>query len=279
MPRRDTYWRRVHREAFRRARARVLGAAVTIALTLSGIVAAVWGLTVLGSEDAARDEILGRLFVAVASGVALIIIYLYWIVRIPSEWDERARKKIAALEDRMAPRLEFTWRANDNKYLDSAEPPKGRRELMKIGRVAVKNMSEAETLHNVEASLINYKIDRHASFTSIDKHLRNSSTGQQSTHLHARREANFNLFYVMQNATRIRLGPFVDGADIALRPGKYALKVTASAEDMIRKDALFFLHFDSFEYIEFRPWQPGDTSHDETERSLTRAEQSDTVPP
>jgi hypothetical protein len=217
-----------------------------------------WAAEVFGGGFVAvyYDPVLALVFVL---GLA-VALWLGATVSAPVRQRDEAR---TALEARLARSLEFTWRQNDNKFLETTKRKGVKNSSMLVGRVAVKNRSYTESIRGVDVSLINYKIDGESRFTSIDRHLRNNSTGQQKTDLHARREANFNLFYVMDNDPLLRLGLFIDGDSIPLSQGKYALKVTASADDMGREDAFFFLDFSGFDNIEFRPWEPGATSHDD----------------
>ncbi|HET9272892.1 MAG TPA: hypothetical protein VFO09_01330, partial [Methyloceanibacter sp.] len=89
-----------------------------IILSLCALALAIWGLAVFGSDDAARDEVILRLCLAGVSLLILILLYLRWFKRLPEEWDEEAHRKLSELEERLKPRLKFTWRPNDNKYLE-----------------------------------------------------------------------------------------------------------------------------------------------------------------
>lgn len=119
--------------------------------------------------------------------------------------------------------------------------------MIAIGRAAVINLSESDSIHGVEVSLTHHRRKHDGLITSIDRNLINNATNQQYTSLHARREGNFNLFIIRQGPgwrDELFIGPFVDGERILLKPGKYILKVTASSENMKRENARFSLEFD-----------------------------------
>ena len=224
------------------------------------IIAGIWGLSVLGSDDAARDEIIARLGIGACSVLFLLGLYLYGFKTVPDEWDSDLRKKIDTLEARLTPKIAFTWRPNDNKYLSRIElgtEPAGRHVI--VGRIAVKNISVAYSIR-LQVSLINY-LDEDATLpTTVDKDMIDNATKKQRPWVHARREANFNLFAVSDDGS-ISLGPFVGGETEPLCPGRYYLKVTASPKGMGREDALFFLETDRSGKVAYRMLTP-DVSKD-----------------
>jgi hypothetical protein len=242
-----------------------MGAAITVLLSIAGVIAAVWGLLVLGSTDAARDEIIQRLFVSAVSVVGLFILYLYWIVRIPREWDEESRQRIEELEKRLTPICHFVWRPEDNKFLEVSEVPSprpgGPRRLAKIARVAVKNESYAVTLKGVTVSVVNYTMSGYPAPRSIDMKLVARSIGRPIVDLDPRREETFTVFKIDKGKSNLKLGPFADNTRGGrFGSGKYKVKMTVSALNMARVDQFYLLEFDDYENLEFRPWRPGDAS-------------------
>jgi hypothetical protein len=247
----DTYWRHVRARASADTKAALsIGPKERIAIGVVLTITAIALLWMLGSEGASWDEAIGK----VGPWIVLIltvypIVWTWKFLKAPAKMDSELRERIAALEARLEPRLAFTWRPNDNKYLERVDSPEGMMEPIKIGSVAVKNLSERESVRDVEVRLIHYRTDDF--FKSLDRHLLNNSDGQQKVNLHARSEANFNLFRVAENGTSISLGPFVGGDATRLPPGRWTLKVTASAENMKRENALFLLEFDSHGNIKY----------------------------
>ncbi|HET9272893.1 MAG TPA: hypothetical protein VFO09_01335 [Methyloceanibacter sp.] len=106
-------------------------------------------------------------------------------------------------------------------------------------------------MSSLEVGVINYNNEDGVIPKTIDKNLINNATNEQRTNLHSRREANFDMFKMMDDGS-LFLGPFVGGYTVPLRPGRYYLKVTASAENMRREDTLYILDFDGCGSIKYR---------------------------
>jgi len=85
---------------------------LSLIISLAGIAAAIWGLSVFGSPDAARDEFVARLALAFAGLAVFPLIYLYWIRSIPGEWDKQKQEKIDELEDSLAAKITFAMPPN-----------------------------------------------------------------------------------------------------------------------------------------------------------------------
>jgi hypothetical protein len=250
--------------------------------SLIAIIAAIWGLAVLGSEDAALDELIARLGIGVFSVAAIVGLYLYGFKNIPQEWDAGLRKQIDSLEAQLVPQLEFTFRSDDNKYLERRSIYVGmkagqelRREAL-IGRVAVKNPSHSRSVRDVEVSLIHYVKDGHTRPVTIDKKLIAHSITRPIVTLHARREETYELFRCYKDKVELLLEAFADRETVQVERGRYRIKVTASGESSPRVDAFFFLEFSAYDRVEFRPWMAGDTSHDDA--SATTLDGSSDIP-
>jgi hypothetical protein len=171
---------------------------------------------------------------------------------------EGLNRRVGALNDRLETKMQFTWREDDNKYFEGINDKDGR--AVKVGRVAIKNTSEAQTIDSAEVSIINYAKDESPRQITVDKNLVSSLSGGSCINLHARREHNFNLFRVRENNV-IQFGPFSNGEySPPLQPGKYKIKVTASAKNTPREDCYFFLEFGQKGNVEFRPWRVGEPS-------------------
>ncbi|MGE0650299.1 MAG: hypothetical protein AB7P12_00915 [Alphaproteobacteria bacterium] len=260
----DTYWRRVHRAAFKRAFANTGGTVMNLVYSLVSIALLVWGLAVWGSSDAARDEIIARTILAAFSAALLVGQYVYWIRKIPAEWDDTKNREIENLKARSAPTLRFVYDKDDEKYYQrQSEITKGIGVEYFAGRVAVKNDSETETVRSAELTLINYRKDGDNKYYPFDRKLRAPSLNKFIIDVHPQRTENFDLFRIRgaNRGRQIRFGPFADGSYTPLPPGKYAVKVTASADCMNRVYQMYFIELETSQKVTFRPWQPGDTSH------------------
>ena len=278
---RDSYWRLVFKRATKEARAALsieTGERVVIGIVVT--ITAIALLWLYGSEGSSLDAAIERVGPWIIIILAIYPVVLAWkFIRTPPHIDAELHERIESLQARLMPKLKFTWRPDDNKYLERGSRKTPRRERFMIGRVAVKNISEGETIRGVEVSVIHYRPDGGPKFKTLEKSLINNSTHERRTDLHASREANFDLFEVTEHGARLWFGPFVDGSKIAVRFGKYAIKVTASAQDMRRQDFTFFLYVEGFDKIEFRPWEPGDMPHVDTGSQAIPAEQSDNQSP
>jgi hypothetical protein len=102
----QAYWCMVHRRAWRRA-ARCLGFTSRGALIFRVLlgVAAVGALLLWGSEDAARDEMIGRITLAVAVLAAFPVVYVHQFVRAPAEIHAQTIGKFERLEKVVSPQV------------------------------------------------------------------------------------------------------------------------------------------------------------------------------
>lgn len=96
------YWRRVNKEALRLAISQAVASLVSFIVILFSIVGAFWGLTVFGSPDAARDEMVMRASVGLVSLISVFLTYLHWVIGIPPKWDADAKAEAKKLRDRMS---------------------------------------------------------------------------------------------------------------------------------------------------------------------------------
>jgi hypothetical protein len=256
----------------------MMGSWGAVVFSFFALIGAIYGLAVLGSPDAAADELIARLGIGICAILGLVGVYLYGLKQIPAEWDEEARKQIYDLESQLAPRLEFTWRAEDNKYFD-----RRRDATTYIGRVAVKNTSKSQTVRGVDVTLIHYKIDGVREYTTLDRKLVANSVGHHIVNINPWREENFNLFRIEipsaadTGGFQVTLGPFANGDVESLSPGRYQIKVTASGDCVPSVPASYLLSFPGAK-IEFRPWRDGDTLHegDDWDRATLPSEHFDT---
>lgn len=266
------YWRRVAREAFARAKASGGFTAMNLAWSAVSIVAIVWGLFFLGSDDASRDESITRLIAITLGVTGFLAQAVFWSARIPPEWDSAKQGKIDALEKKLAPRLLFEHKYNDTKHLQKQTIKSETKNDgisftvihdYAIGRVSVKNYSGGETVSGAEATLIHYREGDSGAPITVDRKLIAPSINQPIINIHPTRSENFNLFRCPQwkDADFIELGPFVDGSYVRLNRGKYVVKVTVSANSMPHIYQMYFVWFKDDGSVLFRPWQPGDTEH------------------
>lgn len=249
-----------------------MGSAGWFIALLVGILAAIWGLAVLGSEDAATDEIIARSGIGVASLLSLFAIYARGYKTIPEEWDRSSREKISDLEATLVPSIDFEYRPTDNKYLDKVDIKNSRGHYRKywVGRVSIKNTSLSETSEDVEVTLVHYREENGSRpFVTVDKKLVAHSIGRPVVDVHPNRAENFNVFRALDNIPirTVQLGLFPDETFESLEPGKYVIKVTVSAKSQPHRYQLYFLAFGGSDTITFRPWKAGDTSHDIKETS------------
>ena len=223
------------------------------------LVAVAFGFTLVHlflGQDSMREAI--WIWALTAACPALFVL-LWYLCRSSAMIDRDQQGRIASLEERLAPRLKFTWRPGDSKYLERIERTDGTVGYSIIGRVAIKNLSDSDSVRGLEVSLINYRSSDGLAPKTIDKNLINNATAEQRGALHAKREANFNMFKRDSDSSRLVLGPFVGEPMYDLAPGTYFLKVTASADNMRREDALFLLEFDAHGAVKFALLAPNDT--------------------
>jgi hypothetical protein len=125
------------------------------------------------------------------------VVWAWKFIKMPGKMDYELREQIATLENRLKPALQFTWRPEENKFLEVVEKrstfPAGARTVklhnsVKVGRVAIKNMSYAESIIGAHVSLVNYESGAKEKYISVDKRLIARSTGEPIVNLDHRRE-------------------------------------------------------------------------------------------
>ena len=84
-----------------------MGSLMGLFIVVLSAVGAVWGLSVFGSPDAARDEFIARTFMGAASISLIPLYFLYWVKRIPEEFDQDQRNQIATLQKRFEPSFQL----------------------------------------------------------------------------------------------------------------------------------------------------------------------------
>ena len=140
-----------------------------------------------------------------------------------------AHAEVQSLQQQASPRLQFTWRPEDNKHLEYVQDAQ-------IGRVAVKNLSKTQTVRNVDVTLIDYRRDGEFWYTTIDRKILANSIDQPIVNINPWREENFNLFRAYVRSLRdgagleLTFGPFVNGSGERIQSGTYKVKITASGE-------------------------------------------------
>ena len=239
------YWWRVSKRAFSEAAAFFLDSWWHIVIGAIGIILALIGLYYLGSPDAFRDESIVRVALAVAAILPIPLFFLLKLVSLPASMEKDATSaantrhdalavRVEDLERRLKPSMRFEYNDTDNKFLETTTVylNGGRVREYQIGRVAIRNTSEAESVENVEITLIHYMIDGSDVYKTIDKKLMANSIAEPIVDLHASRAENFNLFRIRDkpNRAHIELGPFVDSSYQQVPLGKYRIKVTASGK-------------------------------------------------
>src|SRR3546814_193791 len=149
-----SYWRRVHRTALKRVGGDFGSLLTNIAITLCALGAVVWGLLLFGSEDAARDELISRSIIAGCGFFLLVTQYLFIVGKVPAEWDKEKNKIIDNLEEQGRPTIRFEHNKKDNKHLEMKDIliGSGTRRYW-VGRVAIRNVSEAESVERAEVTL------------------------------------------------------------------------------------------------------------------------------
>ncbi len=237
---------------------------MNVLLALLGIAGTSWALFAWGSSDAPGDLIIERIVVGAVSLGWLGLLYTQAVKNIPKEWDAKKEKEIGELKAKAIPRLRFVYDGKDTKYLETKRILVSRTpKLYQVGRVAVKNDSESESVLKAEITLVHCNKDGVNSPETIDRKLIAPSLGQPILDIHAQRTENFDLFRIRGEgkARGIEFGPFADGSYKTIPAGKYAVKVTASAASMSRIYQMYFLSLDEDQKVTFRPYQQGDTSH------------------
>jgi len=208
-----------------------------------------------------------------AAGIFLLIgALLLNIFRAPSDLEHRIKKqylaKIRRLEDRIThlensqqQLLEFDFRPEDNKFLQSVFIGRNLAPDV-VGRVAVKNTSKSLPVSDVETTLIHYWRDGACRYVTTEIPLSSYSTGETRDSIPPRRSITYDLFRISGADNKmIALGPRPDGTFERIPTGRYRVKITASSTSTPSLSRFFLLELHPSGEIEYRPWRPGDSKH------------------
>jgi hypothetical protein len=266
------YWQRACRKAWSYTVSELhLNSRASTTVWLLGTAAVLAGLAFLGSKDAAWDEFAVRAILVFVTLGVIPFVFAYKLIQTPPLLESEANtrsvvlhdalsSRIEQLERRLRPVLQIEFVEHENKHFETIHDG----ELQyQVGRIAVRNTSNSETVEDVDVTLIHYKKHGESIHTTIDKKLVADSIGQQVVDIHSRRAENFNLFRVRADVPGACLcfGPFPNTSYVKVTPGRYRVKVTASGKSVPRCDAYYLIEALDDGPITFRIWQVGDTEH------------------
>jgi len=101
------YWGRVHRAAWAEARMTARSILSSALVFLIGLVATYFALSTMGGTEAAREDTVVRFIGAAVALCSFIGLYLYWITRVPAEWDGKNKARVEELEEGLKPKFEL----------------------------------------------------------------------------------------------------------------------------------------------------------------------------
>lgn len=236
-----SYWGRIHGEAFRRATSTAQTAVLNVAISASGLLMALWGLSVWGSPDAAFDELVSRSMIALMAITGLVLQYALWIKRVPEEWDAAKRARIEELEREREPRVSFVVNQSC-LWLD----PNSEAITVSLG---IHNPSSSTTLRDVFA-----EVDRFVEGSgppNMPKKLLNRDTKDQKFDLPPGKTEFVEVLRVGKDKRRIEyLFLNRDHTDHS-RPGRYKIKIKVYGDDMRPVNQFFPLKLDDDGMVHF----------------------------
>lgn len=270
------YWRRVAARAWRtsiqtlgfESRGRVVTAFLS-ALAIAAV------LLFWGSQDAAGDMALERTVIWALAISAFLFAYVWGFLKAPAGMENEAaeaadakieglNERIEALENERRQILTFDFRPEDNKFFEIVNSREGGhyREF-RIGRVAVKNLSNSKSVRDLQTTLIHYREDGGKKYNTVDILLSSYSSKQTVEDIPARRNVTYDLFRIKKegHVPHISLGPLPDGSYKQIPTGRYRLKITASSTDMPPLTGFFLLDVKDSGKVVYGPWRDGDSSN------------------
>jgi hypothetical protein len=199
-------------------------------IVIFGIIGAIWSLLIFGSADASRDETVARIGVAIGSILAILLVYINFLRRIPAEWDADKQARIETLEDEKNPRL-FLAIGDGGIFKE--------RDLYNDGglsktylRVGVRNLSTSITIEDVEVVLANISDGGGTLLYSINKALTFIENGANSAILNPSDQKYLTYsttrYFHQQKIQRFSFPGFE--ADLG-GPGPYIVKLRVSGRN------------------------------------------------
>lgn len=192
--------------------------------------AVVAALALWGSDDASRDELIGRTILGAVAIIALPFVYIWRTASIPAEWDAEKESQIAALKEREVPKIEISDPIE--KPMPGAMP----RQHERWFQVEVVNKSTT-TLRNCslrEVSLVN-RYDHAAEVTGRTFRLSSERYADMKNHTYQR-------FFDLRGgeSERLEIAQLSEHIDIARVIMLYATEKTAPQMNAIPRS--FFPH-------------------------------------